>query len=491
MPIARTNVGHGNGEQGNDEEQKDDASRGDAVALGTPRATGILAASIVGSGMAQLDATVVNVALERIGRDLTASLETLQWVVNGYMLALSALILLGGSLGDLFGRRRLFSLGVVVFALASVVCGLAPGSGVLIAARVAQGIGGAMLAPASLAMLQGAFRARDRGHAIGTWSSLGSVAGLLGPLVGGALVQFASWRWAFWINVPLALVALWAARRFVPESRAPHRARIDVPGAVLAAVTLAGLTLALIMPGSAWTLPGWIVAGLGAVAFVLVERRVRAPMVPLGLFADRTFTGANAMTLLTYAGMGAMSFFLSLQLQVSLGWGALWAGLAQLPTSVCMILLAGRFGALASRRGPRAFMTVGPLVAALGVLVLSLARRGDTYLWPVLPGVILFGLGLAVFVAALTSTALTAAPDENAGIASGVNNAVARTGSLLAVAALPALVGLSGRAYSDPALMTDGFQRGLWIAAGLMALGGATAWATTPSGPMETGGAEG
>lgn len=438
----------------------------------------MLLASVLGSGMAMLDGTVVNVALKRMGVDLHASLAMLQWVVNGYMLALSVLILLGGSLGDLFGRRRIFCVGVMLFAAASLACGLAPSIGWLAAARLVQGVGGALLTPASLAMLQGAFPAEQRGAAIGQWSSLGVIANLLGPFVGGALVQYATWRWAFLVNLPIAAVAVWAALRYVPESRSPQTARVDLAGAGLATIALAGLTVALIMPSSQLALPGLVAAVLGALGFWLVERRVAAPMVPFGLFANRTFTGANLMTLLVYAGLGAMGFFLALQLQVTLGYGALAAGLASLPTSVCMIALAGRFGALAGRHGPRWFTALGPVLAAAGVLLLSHVGAGDSYWTGVLPGVLVFGLGLAVFVAPLTASVLAAAPDANAGIASGINTAVARSGSLLAVAALPALVGLSGRAYTDPVLMGQGFQRGLWAAALMMVAGGLLAAAT-------------
>lgn len=459
----------------------------EGVAYGSAQGKGILLAAVLGSGMAQLDRTVVNLALKWMGRDLDASLAALQWVVNGYLLALSALILLGGSLGDLFGRRRVFELGVVVFALASMACGMAPTTGVLVAARVVQGIGGALLTPGSLAMLQSVFRPDDRSQAIGTWSSLGSIAGLLGPFVGGALVQFATWRWAFFLNLPLAVVCLWASRRHVPETRSPHTARVDVPGAMLASTCLATLTWALISPGSRLAPAALLVAVASGVGFLLVERRRRAPMVPLGLFRSRQFSGPNLMTLLTYAGLGAMGFFLGLQLQVSLGYGALAAGIATLPTSLCMLLFAGRFGALAGRHGPRRFMAVGPVVAACGVLYLSRVHVGSSYWLGVLPGVLLFGLGLAVFVAPLTSTVLAAAPESHAGIASGINNAVARSGSLLAVAALPALVGLTGRSWTDPAAMTVGFRHGLWAAAGMMVLGALTALFTVSDEGLRRG----
>lgn len=450
----------------------------EGIAYGTPQARGVLLAAVLGSGMAMLDGSIVNLALKSMGQQLGASLEQLQWVTNGYMMALSALILLGGSLGDLVGRRRIFSIGVVLFALASLACGLAPSITVLIVARIVQGVGGALLTPGSLAMIQAAFRPEDRSHAIGTWSSLGAIANLVGPFVGGALVQFATWRWAFFLNVPLAVVTIWSAYRYVPETRSERDARLDAPGAVTASLALVGLTWALIEPGSRLAGPAWGVAAASIVAFLVIEARVRTPMVPLDLFRDRQFSGANLMTFVTYAALGAQSFFLGLQLQVSLGYGALIAGLATLPVTICMIALAGRFGALAGRRGPRAFMTVGPLVCAAGLVLLSFVHAGDSYWLHVLPGILIFGLGLATFVAPLTSTVLASAPDSHAGIASGINNAVARTGSLLAVAALPGIVGLSGTAYTDPAAMTRGFSHALRICAGLLVVGALVSWMT-------------
>ncbi|CAB4705829.1 unannotated protein [freshwater metagenome] len=437
----------------------------------------MVAAATLGSGMTMLDGTVVNVALRTIGEDLDASLAQLQWVTNGYLLALASLILLGGSLGDRFGRRRVFRWGVLSFAAASLLCGLAPTPEILIAARLLQGVGAALLTPGSLAMIQGAFDHDDRARAIGAWSGLGAIAGALGPFVGGALVEYADWRLIFLINVPLAGATWWMSRA-VPETLDPHASRhFDLPGAGLAVLALGATTYALIEWGGR---AAWIavpVALVAAVAFLVVEARVSAPMLALGIFAERTFSAANAMTLLVYAALGAMAFFLTLQLQTVGGYGALAAGTATLPMTVCMLLLAARGGALAARIGPRLPMTMGPLVMAAGVLLLLDAGHGS-YWSTVLPGVTVFGLGLALMVAPLTATVLAAAPDEHAGIASGVNNAVARAGSLLAVAALPMAVGLSGEQYAVAAAFDQAFGRAMLVCAGLLAAGGVLSWLT-------------
>ena len=458
-----------------------------AVAWGTPTARGVIAAATLGSGLTQLDGTVVNVALRTMGEDLDASLSQLQWITNGYFLSLASLILLGGALGDRFGRRRVFIIGTVWFALASLLCGAAPTAEVLIVARVLQGIGGALLTPGSLAMIQGAFRAEDRGRAIGAWSGLGGIASALGPLVGGLLIDHASWRWIFLINLPLAALTVWLAMRWVPETQDPRaHGRFDVGGAALAAMALAGVTWALTDAGGAASVWGSGIALLAGVGFVLVERRMPEPMVQLGLFAERTFSAANAMTLVVYAALGAIFFFLVLQLQTVGGYTALQAGLSLLPITVCMLLLAARGGALAQRIGPRIPMTVGPLVMAGGTLLLL--RVGPDVIWwrDVLPGLTVFGLGLALMVAPLTATVLAAAPDEVAGLASGINNAIARAGSLLAVAALPTAVGLAGNDYRDPARFDTAYGSALIVCAVLLAVGGVVSWLAIPHRILET-----
>ncbi|MDR7252996.1 EmrB/QacA subfamily drug resistance transporter [Nocardioides sp. BE266] len=451
------------------------------VEWGTPTGRGIVAAATLGSGLTLLDGTVVNVALRTMGTDLDASLSQLQWITNGYFLSLASLILLGGALGDRLGRRRIFVVGTIWFALASLLCGMAPNAEVLIVARVLQGIGGALLTPGSLAMIQGAFRAEDRSRAIGAWSGLGGIAAALGPLVGGLLIDHASWRWIFFINLPLAALTVWLAQRWVPETRDPRaHGRFDLAGAALASLALAGTTWALTDAGGPAT---WWAAGLGvvaAVAFVAVERRVREPMVQLGLFSDRTFSAANAMTLLVYAALGAILFFLVLQLQTVGGYNALEAGLATLPITACMLFLAARGGALGERIGPRIPMTFGPAVMAVGTLLL-LSVGPDVAWWrDVAPGLTVFGLGLALMVAPLTATVLAAAPDEVAGTASGINNAVARAGSLLAVAALPMAVGLGGDDYRDPGVFDAAYGSAMIACAVLLLVGGLISWLTIP-----------
>ena len=344
--------------------------------MGTVTGRSVIAAAVLGSGMAFLDGTVVNVALKTIGNDLDATFEQLQWVTNGYLLSLASLILLGGSLGDRFGRRRVFVIGVVWFAAASALCGLAPTPEVLIAARVLQGVGGALLTPGSLAMIQGAFAAEDRAPAIGAWSGLGGIAAAIGPFVGGALIDYASWRWIFLINLPLAVVTVLIAVRFVPETRDPHASsHFDWWGAILASLALGGTTYALIEWGGTAAVVAAVLAVLTAVGFVVVERREPEPMLQLELFGDRTFSASNAMTFLVYGALGAMSFFLTLQLQTVLGYSALEAGIAFLPMTVVMLFLASAGGRLAVRIGPRIPMTVGPVIMGVATLMLMRRRR--------------------------------------------------------------------------------------------------------------------
>ncbi|MGZ4485964.1 MAG: MFS transporter [Nocardioidaceae bacterium] len=433
----------------------------------------VLTAAVLGSGMALLDGTVVNVALRSIGVALDASASDLQWVVDAYLLSLASLILVGGSLGDRFGRRRIFLVGVVWFAAASALCALAPSPATLIGARLVQGVGAALLAPGSLAMIQGSFVPADRGHVIGQWAGLGGIAAAIGPFLGGWLVQTASWRWIFWINVPVAVLVVAVSLRHVPETRDPQaRHGFDLSGAALAVVGLGGLTIALVEPQTSYGAPAGVLGALALAAFVLVERRTRQPLVPLSLFGSRVFTVANLMTVLVYGAMGVLTLFLVLQLQVSLGYSPLQAGAALVPLTLVMLVGSSRSGALAARIGPRLQMSAGPVVCAAGALLLSRVGPGDRYLVDVLPGVLVFSLGLVTLVAPLTATVLAAAPDRLAGIASGVNNAVARTGSLLAVAALPALVGVTGNGYRDPTVLGSGFRAALAICAALLLLGG-------------------
>jgi EmrB/QacA subfamily drug resistance transporter len=454
---------------------------GGEVEYGSPTGHAVIAAAVLGSGMTLLDGTVVNVALRTIGEDLGASLAQLQWITNGYMLTMASLILLGGSLGDRYGRRRIFVVGTVWFALASMLCGLAPTAEVLIVARILQGIGAAMLTPGSLAMIQGAFTHRGRPRAIGAWSGLTSLAAAIGPFVGGVLVEYASWRWIFLINLPLAAAAVVIATRAVPETRDPEVPEsFDLLGATLGVFALGGLTYAFIEWGAPLAVWAAVVAVGAAVSFIAAERRTKDPMLPLGLFADRTFSAANAMTFIVYAALGAILFFLVLQLQTVGGYGPLQAGLATLPITILMLFLASRGGALGQRIGPRIPMAGGPIVMALGTLLLTRVGEDVNFWTDVLPGMTVFGLGLALMVATLTATVLAAAPDEHAGIASGVNNAVARAGSLLAVAALPLAVGLGGDDYADPAVFDDAYGSAIIICAVLLVLGGVLSWVTIP-----------
>jgi EmrB/QacA subfamily drug resistance transporter len=446
------------------------------IAKGSPQGRWVLAAAVLGSGMAMLDGTVVNIALRNVGQDLGASIAQLQWVVNAYLLSLASLILVGGSLGDHLGRRRVFMVGVGWFALASTLCGVAQSPGQLIAARLFQGVGAALLTPGSLAMIQGSFRRADRGRVIGQWAGLGGIAAAIGPLLGGWIVDNTSWRWIFLINVPVAVAVLLVAARHVPESRDPDAARsFDVLGAALGAVGLGGATYALIEAGSARTAYVVLAAVLGAaglVVFVVFERRHHDALVPMHLFGSRTFSVANLLTLLVYGALGAMLFFLVLQLQVVTGWSPLEAGLATVPLTLVMLLLSSRSGAFAARVGPRLPLSLGPVLCGVGTVLLRQVGAGTGYVTGVLPGVLVFSAGLVLLVAPLTASVLAAAPDRYAGIASGINNAVARTGSLLAVAALPAVVGVGGEDYQQPAVFGAGYERALLICAVLLFAGG-------------------
>lgn len=451
------------------------------VRWGSPAARGVLAATILGSGMAFLDGTVVNIALPRIGAEFDASVAGLQWILDGYLLSLAALILVAGSLGDRYGRRRIFLLGVAWFCLSSLLCGVALNTEMLVAARVLQGVGGALLTPGALAIIQSSFVREDRARAIGAWSGLGGLAGAIGPLFGGLLVQAWSWRLAFLVNVPVALAVVWLTRRFVPEScDAQLSGRPDVLGSVLGALGLAGVTAALVEgPGRGAFDPLVVVSAVvgvaGLVAFVVLQVMSRRPLVPPDLFADRTFVVANLLTFVVYAALGGVMMLFVIQLQVSLGYAPTLAGLASLPISVLMLLLSARAGRAAQRLGPRPFLVAGPLVIALGMVLMTRVTPGASYLLTVLPAVAVFGLGLTAVVAPVTATVLAAAEDRHAGVASGVNNAIARTGGLLAVAVLPAAAGLSGAAYSEPAAMTEGWQLAMWMCAGLCVVGGVLA----------------
>ncbi|OKJ66843.1 MFS transporter [Streptomyces sp. CB02261] len=444
------------------------------MASGTGR--WILFTTVLGSGMALLDSTVVNVALPHIGEDLDADLGALQWTVNAYMLTLAGLILLGGALGDRYGRRRVFVIGVVWFALASLLCGLAPNAGVLIAARALQGVGGALLTPGSLALIQASFHEDDRARAVGLWSGFGGVGAAVGPFVGGWLVDGPGWRWVFLLNVPLAALCVPVALRHVPESRdeAAH-GRFDVLGAVLGATSLAFVTYALI--GEAWWAgAAGVVVGAG---FVAVERRRGgSAMVPPSIFASRIFTAVNLVTLCVYAAFGGFFFLAALQLQVVSGYSALGAGTALLPTTVLMLLLSAKSGELGERIGPRIPLTVGPLLCASGMLLMLRVGEDASYVRDVLPALLVLGLGMTTLVAPLTATVLASVDVSRAGLASGINNAAARAAGLLAVAALPMLAGMGPEAYRSAEEFGETFRRAMPMCAGILVVGAVLAWTT-------------
>ncbi|MEA2501266.1 MAG: hypothetical protein QOD01_1377, partial [Actinomycetota bacterium] len=411
------------------------------VRMGTATARWVIIATVLGSGIAFLDGTVVNVALPAIARNLHAGVAGLQWTVDSYLITLTALMLLGGSLGDIYGRRRLFVAGLAGFGVASALCALAPTIVVLVAARAVQGMAGALLVPSSLSIISASFHPDDRARAVGAWSGLAGVSTAVGPFLGGWLVDTGSWRLVFLINVPLAAAAIAIALRHVPETREETMERhVDIPGALTATVGLAALCYAVI-DGARQFGPiqiGATVAGAASLlAFVAIERRQRQPMMPLNLFRSRQFTGANLTTLAVYTGLGGAFFLVVLELQIALGYSALAAGVSLIPVTLIMLALSARFGALAQKTGPRLPMTVGPLVTAAGALWLATVDGRQPYAVDVLPGSLLQGLGMALTVAPLTATVLAAAPDALAGAASGVNNAVARAGQLLVVAALP------------------------------------------------------
>ncbi|MFN8112188.1 MAG: MFS transporter [Solirubrobacterales bacterium] len=463
-----------------------ESERAEGIAYGTGPGRWVLAIAVLGSGIVFLDSTVVNVALPRIGEDLHAETSSLQWILNGYMLTLASLILLGGSLGDRYGRRRIFVLGIAWFTLASLLCAVAPSSEALIAARLLQGAGGALLTPGSLAMIESSFQPTDRARAIGAWSGLAGVTTAFGPLLGGWLVEAVTWRAIFLINIPIGIFVGLMATRHVPETRdADAPDRLDGLGALLAAVGLGGVTYALIQApedGMSAVIVTAAVAGVAALAgFIAQERRSPHPMMPLYLFRSRQFSAANAVTFVVYAALSGVFFLLVAFLQIAAGYSPIAAGAASLPVTALLLLFSARSGALAQRIGPRIPLTVGPLVIAVAMVMMAQIDPGGSYPTSVLPAILVFGIGLTFVVAPVTATVLAAADSRHSGIASGINNAVSRVGGLLAVAVLPLIAGLTGDTFYDPEAMTDGFHTAMYVAAGLAALGGIIAWLTISS----------
>ena len=457
------------------------------IRMGTTQGRWLLLGTILGTAVVFIDSTVVNVALPAIEDDLGGGVSGLQWTVDAYLLSLSALILVGGSLADLYGRRRMYITGLVGFGLASLLCGLAPDITTLIVARALQGVAGALLVPGSLAILEASFHREDRGTAIGAWTGWAGIGPALGPFVGGWLVDAVSWRWVFFINVPFVLGAIWVALRHVPESKARgEEPKLDVPGSLTGALGLVGVVYALIEgPARGWTDPVVVTFGVVGVAllaaFLVVEARSPIAMLPLSIFRSRTFSGVNATTVAVYGALGGVFFLLIIQLQDSMGYSALEAGVASLPVTVLMLMLSPRVGRLNTRVGPRLPMTVGPLVIAAGLLLMLRVEPGATYATSVLPAILVFGLGLSLTVAPLTATALASVDSEHAGLASGVNNLAARVAQLLAVALLPFAAGISSEGLGD---FTDGFHRAMAIAAGVTVVGALIAFLTVPGEPL-------
>lgn len=438
----------------------------------------LIAVAVLGSGIAFLDGTVVNVALPAIGTSLDAGISGQQWVLDGYLLTLGALLLAGGAAGDRYGRRKIFLWGMVLFTFASATCGLAPTIGVLVGARLLQGIGAAALVPGSLALINSCIAEEDRGKAIGVWAGMSGVTSALGPFLGGYLVDAVSWHWVFLINIPLAAVTIPLALRHVPESfdtQARKAGPFDTSGAILVTLGLGGLVYALIEgPAHGWevlTTSAAVAGSVMLVAFLWREARAKAPLLPPALFKSAQFSGANATTFTVYAALGASMFLLTLQLQQSLGYTALAAGAATVPTTIIMMLGSPYAGVIADRYGPRLPMTIGPIIAGGGLAMMALIAPGSGFLAIVLPAIVVFSIGLTITVTPLTAAVLAAVPSGNVGAASGVNNAISRIGGLLAVAVLPAVAGITA-GPGEP--LGSGFAIAMVICAALCVVGGLT-----------------
>jgi len=441
----------------------------------------VVAVTVLGSAIAAIDSTVVGIALPAIGRNFDLSVSSLQWVVSAYLLALAGLLLVGGALGDRFGRRRVFIVGVVTFALTSLVCAVAPTASVLIAGRALQGVGAALLTPGSLAILRASFAPDDQGRAVGTWSGLGGVATAVGPFLGGFLISAFSWRLIFLINLPIAALVVVMAARHVPETTDPTATgRVDIVGSVLVSAGLVGLTTGIIdAPGHGWSSPTVVAALLGGIlaltAFVVVEARTEHPILPLAIFQSAQFSATNVVTFLVYAALSGALFLLPIQLEQVARYSPLEAGTSLLPLTAIMLAFSSRSGALATRIGPRLQMAVGPVVVGGGMVLLRLVASSGDYLTHVLPAILVLGIGLALTVAPLTTTAMSSAPADHAGVASAVNNDVARAGGLVAVALLPVVSGITGSSYLHPLQLSAGFRTAAVVSGVAAAAGGVLA----------------
>jgi EmrB/QacA subfamily drug resistance transporter len=443
----------------------------------------LLVGTILGSGAVFVEGSVTIVALPAIARDFHLGIDGLQWVLNAYLLPLSALMLLGGALGDRYSRRRVFALGLVGFSIASIGCAIAPTLPLLLVARVLQGAAGALVVPNSLALLETAYHGEARGAAIGHWAAWSAVSGALGPLIGGWLVDSTSWRWVFVCIAPLALAAMVAVGADHGRAEAREKRPVDYAGAALVTLGLAGLVGALTIAADAGLTNARVLATGGAglaclASFLVLERRTESPILPLDVLRVRRFVGVNAATLAVYAALNGLVFLLMLQLQTTMGYSALAAGASLLPVNGLMLLLSPIAGRMASRIGARVLMVAGSLVAAVGILLFARVKPGASYVTSVLPATLVFGVGLSCFVAPLTSVALNALGEARAGLASGVNNAVARIAGLLGVAGIPLAAGLGGTRELGGGTVSSGFARAMIVCAALCAVGSAIAAVT-------------
>jgi EmrB/QacA subfamily drug resistance transporter len=439
----------------------------------------ILVAAILGSSVVTIDSTVVSVALPAIQDDLGGGLVAQQWVSNAYLLTLGSFILIGGALGDIYGERRAFLTGAISFGICSLFCAVAPSAEVLIGARALQGISGAILAPSALAVIVNAFTPEERNAAVGSWTAWGAIAAILGPLIGGWIVSTLSWRWTFAINIPLVIATVALGAVAIPPTDSREVKSIDVAGAGLCALGLGAIVLALIEePHQGWSLA---IVGLVALSilalttFIRRERIIAAPMLKLALFACRNFTAGNGQTLLVYGGMNVLFFFLMLFMQEVLGYSPLQSGLASAPTTVVVFLLAQRFGVLADKHGPRALLTIGPVLSALGILLLTQVGLHPNYMADLLPGLLVFSIGLAMMVAPMTAIVLADADDSDAGGASAINNAIAKLAGLIGVSAVGmAIAGALGHSgsFTPDMASVHAFRHAALICGSLVAAGG-------------------